>query len=135
MKRPNNKKGFTIVELVIVIAVIAILASVLIPTFTNIIEKANKSAVQQAAANIYKEIYALDLSDGKLDGNDGDDSLENATATNAKPYVYTVDDNGSVTFTYTDGDYTASLNYATGEWTVGEAGASESESESESAGA
>ena len=40
----NNKKGFTIVELVIVIAVIAILAAVLIPTFSGIIAKANESA-------------------------------------------------------------------------------------------
>ena len=40
----NNKKGFTIVELVIVIAVIAILAAVLIPTFAGIIAKANESA-------------------------------------------------------------------------------------------
>lgn len=37
----NNKKAFTIVELVIVIAVIAILAAVLIPTFSSLIEKAN----------------------------------------------------------------------------------------------
>lgn len=36
-------KGFTLVELVILIAVIAILAGVLIPTFSNIIEKANAS--------------------------------------------------------------------------------------------
>ena len=44
----NNKKGFTIVELVIVIAVIAILAAVLIPTFAGIIKKANLSADMQA---------------------------------------------------------------------------------------
>ena len=37
MKR--NKKGFTIVELVIVIAVIAILAAVLIPTFSSLIRR------------------------------------------------------------------------------------------------
>ncbi|MBR7116294.1 MAG: prepilin-type N-terminal cleavage/methylation domain-containing protein, partial [Clostridia bacterium] len=36
MKR-SNKKGFTIVELVIVIAVIAILASVLIPTIAGLV--------------------------------------------------------------------------------------------------
>lgn len=42
-----NKKGFTIVELVIVIAVIAILAAVLIPTFSSVIEKANESAALQ----------------------------------------------------------------------------------------
>ncbi len=46
--RNTNKKGFTIVELVIVVAVIAILAAVLIPTFSGIIKKANLSADQQA---------------------------------------------------------------------------------------
>lgn len=56
MKKRNNKKGFTIVELVIVIAVIAILAAVLIPTFSGVVEKANKSAAMQAAKNEY-ELY------------------------------------------------------------------------------
>ena len=35
MKQNNKKKGFTLVELVIVIAVIAILAGVMIATFSN----------------------------------------------------------------------------------------------------
>ena len=43
-----RKKGFTIVELVIVIAVISILAAVIIPTFVNLSKKANMSADQQA---------------------------------------------------------------------------------------
>lgn len=58
--RKNNKKGFTIVELVIVIAVIAILAAVLIPTFGNMIKKANDSKALQEATNIYKEFLADD---------------------------------------------------------------------------
>ena len=40
----SKKKGFTIVELVIVIAVVAILAAVLIPTFSSLVKKANTSA-------------------------------------------------------------------------------------------
>ncbi len=47
----TKKRGFTIVELVIVIAVIAILAAVLIPTFSNVITKANESNALQAARN------------------------------------------------------------------------------------
>ena len=50
--KKTNKKGFTIVELVIVIAVIAILAGVLIPTFSSIIKKANLSADQQAVRQL-----------------------------------------------------------------------------------
>ena len=38
------KKAFTIIELVIVIAVIGILAAILIPTFVNLTSKANESA-------------------------------------------------------------------------------------------
>ena len=50
--KKSNKKGFTIVELVIVIAVIAILAAVLIPTFSNLIKKANESSDIQAVRNM-----------------------------------------------------------------------------------
>lgn len=50
----KNRKGFTIVELVIVIAVIAILAAVLIPTFSGVISKANQSAAQQTAMQAVK---------------------------------------------------------------------------------
>lgn len=70
MKKNNNRKGFTIVELVIVIAVIAILASVMIPTFSGVIDKANASAAQQKAVAIWKDTYAKDLADGKLDAKD-----------------------------------------------------------------
>ncbi|MBQ7445771.1 MAG: type II secretion system protein [Clostridia bacterium] len=66
-----NKKGFTIVELVIVIAVIAILAAVLIPTFATVIKKANDSAALQAARNEFSNylagIEAKDVS-GKVGG-------------------------------------------------------------------
>ena len=46
------KRGFTIMELVIVIAVIAVLAAVLIPTFANITERANTSADTQTVKNL-----------------------------------------------------------------------------------
>ena len=55
-----NKKGFTIVELVIVIAVIAILAAVLIPTFAGVVADAQKTAIAQEAANVYKQ-YAFNV--------------------------------------------------------------------------
>lgn len=50
MKR-SNRKGFTTVELVIVIAVIAILAAVMIPTFVSLIKKAEESAYLQEKTN------------------------------------------------------------------------------------
>ena len=61
------KKGFTIVELVIVIAVIAILAGVLIPTFTSVTENAKKSAALQEATSAVTAItvYDIDATDDK----------------------------------------------------------------------
>lgn len=64
MKKLLNKKGFTIVELVIVIAVIAILAAVLIPTFSNVIESANKASDLSEAQNSLKAYSAYTSSKG-----------------------------------------------------------------------
>lgn len=48
----NRNNGFTIVELVIVIAVITILAAVLVPTFSNVVENANASSDKNLVRNI-----------------------------------------------------------------------------------
>lgn len=69
MKKLLNKKGFTIVELVIVIAVIAILAAVLIPTFSNVIESANETATMQEAKNSLDSYVGLMSSKGKSINN------------------------------------------------------------------
>ena len=47
-----KKRGFTIVELVIVIAVIAILSAVLIPTFSNLVKESNLTADEVAVRNM-----------------------------------------------------------------------------------
>lgn len=52
MFNKKTKKGFTIVELVIVIAVVAILAAVLVPTFAGLIKKAQISNDQTLVRNL-----------------------------------------------------------------------------------
>ena len=65
--KTQRKKGFTMVELVIVIAVIAILAAVLIPTFVNLTKKANEAAALADARNIANQILADMLKGGGKD--------------------------------------------------------------------
>lgn len=69
MKHLNKQKGFTIVELVIVIAVIAVLSAVLIPTFSNIVANAQNTAAKSNAANIYKEYIVEASSKGTVEEN------------------------------------------------------------------
>ena len=59
----RNKKGFTLVELVIVIAVIAILAGVLIGTFATVLSSANKSKALQEWKAAIDEAYVKFMAD------------------------------------------------------------------------
>ena len=63
--KTQNKKGFTIVELVIVIAVIAILAAVLIPTFINLTKKANESNLTVMVTNLNKSLRTYEALNGE----------------------------------------------------------------------
>ena len=56
MKLRKTRRGFTIVELVIVVAVIGVLAAVLIPTFVNLTQKANKASDDSLVANLNKAL-------------------------------------------------------------------------------
>ena len=52
----GKRRGFTVVELVIVIAVVAILAAVLIPTYVNLVKKSNEANAQVEAKNLISEM-------------------------------------------------------------------------------
>lgn len=85
------KQAFTVIELVIVIAVIAILAAVMIPTFSSIVEKANYSADEQIAAslNTILKIYDGEINSENdlrkaIDENCGDGYFDNLTAQSSK---------------------------------------------------
>lgn len=63
----NNTQGFTIVELLIVIVVIAILAAITIVSYNGITARANTSAAAASASTVQKkaELYAADGPTGR----------------------------------------------------------------------
>ena len=81
------KKGFTLVELVIVIAVIAVLAAVLIPTFSGIVQKSKVTADIQTCEAINSVIATAESMDevvAEMEANDISVTKLSATAANHK---------------------------------------------------
>ena len=59
-------KGFTLVELLVVIAILAILATVSVVGYTSFIENANNSAAQQELIQVRDKVIADDILNGDV---------------------------------------------------------------------
>ena len=66
MRIKNNKKGFTLIELMAVIAIIAILAAVLVPTVSGYINRTKKSNIVVQSRNV---LYYILSSGEHIDNN------------------------------------------------------------------
>ena len=68
MKKINNKKGFTLAELLIVVAIIAVLAAISIPIFNSQLSKAKEATNTANARSLYATLVADYLDNNKIDG-------------------------------------------------------------------
>ena len=59
----KSKKGFTLAELLIVVAIIAVLVAVAVPVFTSQLEKSKKAVDEANVRSAYSEAMATYLTD------------------------------------------------------------------------
>jgi len=74
-----NEKGFTLIELMIVVAIIGILAAIAIPNFLGMQEKAKRRSIEEAATSAKAELHSWILA-----------------SINQEPGVVDVDGNGVI---------------------------------------
>ena len=64
MKRKQNKKGFTLAELLIVVAIIGVLVAISIPIFTSQLEKAREATDAANIRSQYAEVMSEAITEG-----------------------------------------------------------------------
>ena len=67
MKKLKNSKGFTLMEMLIVVAIIAVLIAIAIPTFTNQLEKAREATDLANLRGAYAQVMAAALTNSDAD--------------------------------------------------------------------
>ena len=77
--KKNNNKGFTLMEMLIVVAIIAVLVAIAIPVFTNQLEKAREATDEANIRSAYAEVMACALTDSATGTNSVNRTDDTAT--------------------------------------------------------
>ena len=103
--KKNNNKGFTLMEMLIVVAIIAVLVAIAIPVFTNQLEKSREATDAANIRSAYAEVMAAALTGATKDeaANNKVDVTTDA-ATGDEKVITANKSNTSWTITYTEKD-------------------------------
>lgn len=112
-----NNKGFSLVELIIVIAIMAVLVGVLAPQYLGWVEESRVSSdiqnAQQIATKVQVEIAEAEANGTTFDETTTVDTLMGTTtevkAGSGFSFSYSVDDDNNVTVSVSDGTDTYTL--------------------------
>jgi len=121
----STKKGFTLVELIVVLVILAVLAAMLVPALTGYIQKAKEEKEFQTAATVYTAAQAViteqygknETMTGTLTGVKADaSSTEEAKKYSKEVYTLAGVDANAVTaygFAYDTNTYIITKGYVT----------------------
>lgn len=130
-EKAKNKKGFTLVELIVVLVILAILIALLVPALTGYIDKAKQRGVETEARNaliaaqtevgeLYKDVEEGAF--GFADNTAKTTLITAATKLSEVPGTITkleVSSDGKVSeLEYQNKGYTAKYTGSTGKWAV-----------------
>lgn len=124
-KARENKKGFTLVELIVVIVILAILAAVIAPSMLRWVEKSRNAKVITEGRSGFTAVQALIAE--KYEVEDAEIKPETIAAaaiteTGLKGSItFSLDNEGKSrieTYSYTKGNRTATYTSASEAWTV-----------------
>lgn len=117
IRKMKNKKGFTLVELIVVLVILAILAALLVPALTGYIDRANKDkviaecrSVVVAAQTVSSESYGLNKT---IDGDAVKEIKTLAEAPDTWYYTITIKDSVVTSVVFTDGSTTVTYTKPT----------------------
>ena len=91
----KRRKGFTLIELIIVLAVMAIIAAIAIPNLSGVKENAAKKTDEQSGKTIQRSIEVL-MADGTIKYGDAVITVKITPATDGgEPTITGLDNNGA----------------------------------------
>lgn len=127
LKKLNNKKGFTLMEMLIVVAIIAVLVAIAIPVFNGALTKSKEAADVANVRALYAEWQVGILTENKKIPTDKETFLKGPDGNGATEFTFNYADGENPKLTYTDGKIVykaAKLTDATGgktyTWTLGQ---------------
>ncbi|PIE53074.1 pilin [Candidatus Fermentibacteria bacterium] len=89
------KKGFTLIELMIVVVIIGILAAIAIPKFSDVSESAKRSACRANMRTIASQEVIYFAENNSMYGNAVDIEMDQVQCATGGAYTITIEDRGS----------------------------------------
>lgn len=112
----NKKKGFTLVELIVVLAILAILAALLVPALTGYIDKANSQKIVAECRQVVMAAQA-EASSTYATITDGS-TVASKMKTDAVDKLAEIPDSGKYEIVVENDGTVKSVKYTNSNWTI-----------------